>query len=449
MKRILILLYLSLLIGCNNWSENPIEEKYNITQTPTTVSGSLEEIKLPTKASTLAVIDGKYFTGTSDGEVYLNTSLNSPPILKCTIPNAKINCFFKYTDYSASPYINYLLIGTDKGLYYTNELGDNLMPLFVKSTKTNEYIQVTCIDQVKVDSKTYELNVFGYDGQYNAFISKDFGGTWIYSANYKGFVKSRINFQTTRKIGSGTSIVQLYLTGCEESSSSYIINNLSLLDYKINGKIYSFIYNSNDKICYCVTSNGIYKSIGDNIINNSWEQIAFNGCNVYSMVCSSYGTLFASTNIGVYRSNDGGTSWIKLDVSFNTITTYFFQEYQLSPSIIIITSESSYRGNDLKKDNIYDFSPILIYPENNSIISSNKTQLIWQSISNISGNNYLLQVSKKSDFSAETINIKAGCNLTYTIDNLDKNTKYYWRVKSFNIFGSTNYSSPSYFTTGN
>ena len=450
MKYVIYLILIFIIIGCNNWSENPEEKKVIPIQTSQYVSGLLKEVQLPNNTITLTNINGIFFSGTSNGEIYQNISLFSSPVLKGIIPNSTINCFYTYTDYSITPNKIYLLIGTSKGLYYTDENGNNLKPLLLTSSETNNYVNINSIEQVKINSTTYELSLYGWDGKNNKFSSTDFGKTWSYYNYYRGLVRSRINFQTTRRVGTGTSLVQVYITGCNDNSSSFIISSLNVPDFQTNEKINCFTYNNNDKICYCATSNGIYSSSGDNILNNKWEKIALEGYNVKSLIITYYGGLFAGTDKGAFRSNNGGKSWITINPSFtdSLFDSYFISENSYSNTVYFFTNGYSYIGYDNKVNNIYNFPPILIYPENNSTNLSTSLQFTWQSVSNIIDNNYLIQISKDKDFpDNNTLNINAKTTLSYRINDLEKNTNYFWRVKSFSIFGSSEYSQPYTFKT--
>lgn len=443
-------IFIFIVIGCDNWSENPEEKKVIPIQTQQYVTGTLKEVQLPNNTITLININGKYFSGTVSGEIFLNTSLFSSPILKGIIPNTSINCLYKFTDYSSTPNKNYLLIGTNKGLYYADENGDNLKPLFITSSETNDYIIIYSIEQVQINSTTYELSIYGWDGKNNKFSTKDFGKTWSYYNYYRGSVTSRITFQTTRRVGTSTQIVQVYLTGCNDNSYSYVMSSLNIPDFQINARINCFAYNNNDKICYCATSNGIYSSSGDNILNNKWEKIALDGYNVKSLIITIYGTLFAGTDKGAYRSNNGGTTWAAINTSFNDslYDSYFISEGSYSNTIYLFTNGYSYTGYDPKTSANYNFSPILVYPENNSTNLPTTLQFRWNIVTNILDNNYLMQISKNKNFPENnTLNINAKTNLTYTIKDLEKNTNYFWRVKSFSIFGSTEYSSVYTFKT--
>jgi hypothetical protein len=90
-------------------------------------------------------------------------------------------------------------------------------------------------------------------------------------------------------------------------------------------------------------------------------------------------------------------------------------------------------------------APQLVSPR--SIINvGRKTTFTW--LSSSSARQYHLQVATDGTFAAIVLDtIIAGASLTLT-DELEANTKYYWRVGAINTAGEGNYSAVAYFTTG-
>jgi hypothetical protein len=90
-------------------------------------------------------------------------------------------------------------------------------------------------------------------------------------------------------------------------------------------------------------------------------------------------------------------------------------------------------------------APVLIVPADNATFQRADTlALKWHSTDNASG--YEIQISENSSFST----IVAGdstTDTTYTAMGLKNLTKYYWRVRGFNIGGSGLFSDISSFTT--
>jgi len=166
------------------------------------------------------------------------------------------------------------------------------------------------------------------------------------------------------------------------------------------------------------------------------------------------GIFFSGTSNGeIYQNISLFSSPVLKGIIPNSTTdslfdSYFISENSYSNTVYFFTNGYSYIGYDNKVSNIYNFPPILIYPENNSTNLSTSLQFTWQSVSNIIDNNYLIQISKDKDFpDNNTLNINAKTTLSYRINDLEKNTNYFWRVKSFSIFGSSEYSQPYTFKT--
>lgn len=85
-------------------------------------------------------------------------------------------------------------------------------------------------------------------------------------------------------------------------------------------------------------------------------------------------------------------------------------------------------------------TPNLSDPFNQSTGVSINSQLSWEG-----SGNYQVQISESSDFSSLYLDTYTGHNYLYT--NLEEYTLYYWRVRSFNEIGTSNWSSSWSFTT--
>ena len=90
-------------------------------------------------------------------------------------------------------------------------------------------------------------------------------------------------------------------------------------------------------------------------------------------------------------------------------------------------------------------APNLTNPSNNANPADTNPTLVWDNIgSNVT--NYTVEISKDALFAT---NVASYTSVTNQIDisDLDYGSDYYWRVKSNNICGSSNYSSVYKFTT--
>ena len=85
-------------------------------------------------------------------------------------------------------------------------------------------------------------------------------------------------------------------------------------------------------------------------------------------------------------------------------------------------------------------SPILFSPEDNTNDTDIIIVLKW--LQSLNANNYHLQVSTDPNFATEKtiIDINDLSAYSYNVENLEYNTKYYWRVNAINQFGESDWS---------
>lgn len=99
-------------------------------------------------------------------------------------------------------------------------------------------------------------------------------------------------------------------------------------------------------------------------------------------------------------------------------------------------------------------TPIINIPSNNQVVNQNPINFSWDSISNAT--EYRIQVSTSlNNWSAQNgfqsgviIDLNSTSN-SYTWNNAQNNTTYYWSVKSIYNSGSSNYAQPYQFTVSN
>lgn len=94
---------------------------------------------------------------------------------------------------------------------------------------------------------------------------------------------------------------------------------------------------------------------------------------------------------------------------------------------------------------LYDFVPILISPANKEFNVQTDPIFQWKKLPY--GITYTFQLSAFKDFSSLLINESEISTMEYQVVNLAKNTKYYWRVKAFQIECETDWSDVWEFTT--
>jgi hypothetical protein len=92
------------------------------------------------------------------------------------------------------------------------------------------------------------------------------------------------------------------------------------------------------------------------------------------------------------------------------------------------------------------FIPMPYEPADSSTVNQNlPVTLRWTPFGYV--NEYTLQVAPDYDFNTILINEEHMTDAFYTIDSVDNNTAYYWRVKSFNEGGESDWTPPQMFTT--
>ena len=91
-------------------------------------------------------------------------------------------------------------------------------------------------------------------------------------------------------------------------------------------------------------------------------------------------------------------------------------------------------------------APVLTSPENNVTGLLNQIVLTWEESAN--AESYNVQVASDSEFSSIIVN-ETVTTVNLEIDNIETGTQYYWRVKSINLCGETDFSNVFSFETQN
>lgn len=90
-------------------------------------------------------------------------------------------------------------------------------------------------------------------------------------------------------------------------------------------------------------------------------------------------------------------------------------------------------------------APLLALPQDGVTNISTEPQFYWRP--SLEAETYRLQIATVSDFSATFADIQNIQDTTYSVDGLDRERTYYWRVQANNQFGSGNWSQSWSFTT--
>lgn len=89
-------------------------------------------------------------------------------------------------------------------------------------------------------------------------------------------------------------------------------------------------------------------------------------------------------------------------------------------------------------------TPVLIFPENHSVDIATDTSLVWNTA--VNADTYTLQISEKPDFSIRAQKEEL-TDTVYYPDLLERNSTYFWRVKSVSTTEESDWSATGSFTT--
>ena len=90
-------------------------------------------------------------------------------------------------------------------------------------------------------------------------------------------------------------------------------------------------------------------------------------------------------------------------------------------------------------------TPVLVSPSNNAVDVGTSPELSWQNANG--AETYTLQVSTVSDFSSTVVDVSSLEGTSYTVQELENETTYFWRVRAVNTGGDGNWSDVWGFTT--
>jgi hypothetical protein len=115
--------------------------------------------------------------------------------------------------------------------------------------------------------------------------------------------------------------------------------------------------------------------------------------------------------------------------------------------IIINGTSDNVEKNTTITLEVYDanlLAPSLQFPENNATAVDVNDTFLWQEDSNVAS--YEIELALDASFNTTVLSEIAFSN-SYDVIGLDFNTVYYWRVKSTNVCGISEYSDVNQFTT--
>jgi len=306
--------------------------------------------------------------------------------------------------------------------------------LFTSSTEGFTNVKINQIKPVfTTQGYTQELKCFGFDGSANIFTPFNFSGDpkrWdcekssIAGSNKRleficGDSRSAkyFDFEVYKNLDDGT-----YIAG-EVNGSSY--KNVTAFKQKIFSVSLS---KKETAVSFIGTDKGLYRS-KDGFV--TWSCIAFEGYEVKSVLCSTFGAVYAATNNGFYYSYDYGDSWKRID--FNTTDPDIINIIQKGDIIYELTTNGKlYYFTDIMKNiKVIEPGPVISEPKRDAIVG-NSTTLKWIGITPLDSLNsaYHLQVSFNSSFGNLIIDKKGIKENFFQLNNLESGRTYYWRVKT-------------------
>ncbi len=431
--------------SCNNWDENPADIEIVVEES---TPGLIFKANYPKNISVLYFLNKSlWLVGTSDGIFYKSVDGGRNWNKKGSMAiQGKVTCFYYSED---SQKKSYIFAGTEKGVYISDDNGENWKETTETDMVGSRKMSVKGFILVSSQySGTGDVIVYGWDGSNNTFSSTDMGKSWIKTNQFNKSlpITNITSFIYTRKLEGHITNFSLTYYCLSDSINSYVFCNRA--DYFILGSnsIVNKIVYSNEYIAYMGSQNGFYRSVGDDMIRNSWNRTALENENVTCLINIATSILFAGTSSGVYVSNNSGLGWTKLHFENENVSVrdlYYFNNY-----LYVLTEEGTvYYSRVFNYSEAGVFCPILKFPEDLAENVSMDLELKWFSWQNNS-ENYCVELSTDSSFNnKQTVSYNLILGNTLRVSNLKKNTDYFWRVKAFNLFGVSGWSKVSRFTT--
>jgi len=339
----------------------------------------------------------------------------------------------------------------------------------------------------------YKSNNFG-----NSWVSANGGQIIVYTqsvtSNNKDIYATSISNGVLKSLDNGENWTTLGIPGVITNKISVINNNLyvganngvektsnqgsnwnNVLPLNSNG----YEIKSLSNYLFASTENGVYRS---NDAGESWEQVFFNGQTINCLNVYNNKLLAGHGSDGVWASEDFGSNWYKIGLQSISIYSlasrgavifagtdegfYLTADYGMSwtlsneglptsPGIksIFVSEPYIFSGttfHSIYKRPLVEFgltiSPVLESPANGSVQVSITPQLIWNSSEN--STSYRCVVSDNPNFSNLIID-QVISDTSYQVPNeiLSSLTQYFWKVKSINEYGQSEWSEVFNFTT--
>jgi hypothetical protein len=438
---LMIILFL-ITISCNNWKENPLK----VEEATSDESGLFYETNFPEKTAVISFIKSDlWLVGTIDGKFYKSNDKGKTWTNKGTMAEPdRINCFY-YTEDSQKR--SYVFAGTKKGIYVSMDDGNNWVENYTSASVSGGKPSINSIlIRYDKDIKANVLSAFGWNGNNNELFSKDFGISWAVRTFHAGEIKKGLIFTFFGEQGSSYPLL-CTANNTEVNSTIYVSNGDDDFSYNLMGVncITDLVWIPKNIVFVC-TTNGLYINTDTKKQFNTWSFTGFEGSDVRALSYIKDGLIYVATDKGAYRSSDFGLSWVKIYIGSDSDKPEKIYYYDNKCFFVMSTGKVFC---SLYSDNIgrFLYKPEAASPKNNSEITGSAVVLSWNSRLT-TRNNFAVGISTSPDFSDE--NTETYNQLTkeeLKIPGLMLNTKYYWRVKTYNLLGSSDWSDVFTFST--
>ena len=340
------------------------------------------------------------FLSTNNGANWIHTSLYTRQVFSFAVIN------------------NDILAGTNDGIY--------------KSTDNGYTWSQTSFTQKRVSALMFYNNVIyagcgDYYNYYGVYNSTNNGTTWSQtSLNDKTVFTLAVK---NNNICAGTFNYGIYVT-----SNGGINWTQSDLNYTT---VYSI--SVNEVKAFAGTELGKVYSSSNNGIN--WLEVFSNNRGIPKIICiesNIFAGTFPSAGIsnGIYVSTDNGGNWIQCNQGFQDLP-WVGSFLTIDDKIYTGTENIAIWRRELSNI-ITPAIPQLLSPANNSINIPLTTNLIWNK--KRFANQYHIQLSTDSAFSNFLVNDSTLTDSVRIVTGLANNTDYWWRVRSKNTAGVSNFS---------
>lgn len=269
----------------------------------------------------------------------------------------------------------------------------------------------------------------GNDPFYLANVNENRGRTNYYSTNYvpRGIINGTADGQSS----AGTWIVLIQNT----------INSTSQFDVKIYGNVDANL-GGNLTIRITADNNPIPSStlvLQVAVVESDIHYTGTNGDPVHNFVMRK---MYPDNNGETFTINPNET--ITFTRVFNWNSSWNLENSQIVAFIQNPNTKEVYQAA-IRRANIYLATPAPIYPPNNSLNQPINITLKWNKISQAT--NYGLEVATDSLFSNKIFSDTTLTDTFKTLVKLQRETRYYWRVKAISSYAVTDWSEIYSFKT--